>query len=248
MPGSKIETDSGERISQSPPKLGGDWSTLSALNETGCNRASPNGGMLNESVNIGVHMEFQSAESAIGEAICAVEQRRAEASQLEAEVTGLFGEFRPGLLRYLSSFGLLPEDREEIVQEVFVLLFLHLRAEKSRSNIRGWIFRVAHNLGLKRRENIHRILKTVSPLNPQAESQLDAAPDPEQHLASFQRWTRILAVVNVLPEQDRRCLYLRAEGFRYRDIASILDISLGGVALSLARSLSRLKTADQRQK
>jgi RNA polymerase sigma-70 factor, ECF subfamily len=193
-------------------------------------------------------MEFHPAESAIEKAISAgVEQRQyAEASQLEAEVTGLFDEFRPGLLRYLSSFGLLREDGEEIVQEVFVSLFLHLRAGKSRSNIRGWIFRVAHNLGLKRRESIHRNLRTVSSLDPQSESQLDAAPDPEQHLASFQRWTRILAIVNVLPEQDRRCLYLRAEGLRYRDIANILDMSLGGVALSLARSLSRLKRADQR--
>jgi RNA polymerase sigma-70 factor (ECF subfamily) len=193
-------------------------------------------------------MELYPAESVIGKAISAgVDQPGcAEPSQLEAEITGLFDEFRPGLLRYLSSFGLLREDGEEIVQEVFVLLFLHLRAGKPRSNIRGWIFRVAHNLGLKRRESIHRLMKTVLPLDPQSESQLDAAPDPEQHLASFQRWTRILAVVNVLPEQDRRCLYLRAEGLRYRDIAHILDTSLGGVALSLARSLARLKKVDQR--
>jgi RNA polymerase sigma-70 factor (ECF subfamily) len=83
-------------------------------------------------------------------------------------------------------------------------------------------------------------------LNVNAESQPDEAPDPEQHLALFQQWKRVLAIVNVLPEQDRRCLYLRAEGLRYRDIAQILDMSLGGVALSLARSLSRLKKADQR--
>jgi RNA polymerase sigma-70 factor, ECF subfamily len=193
-------------------------------------------------------VDFHSAESAIGKALAAtVEDRKcAEPSQLEAEVTGLFDDFRPGLLRYLSSFGLLREDGEEIVQEVFVLLFLHLRAGKSRSNIPGWIFRVAHNLGLKRRESIHRVLKIVSPLDPQAESQPDAAPDPEQYLALFQQWKRVLAVVNVLPEQDKRCLYLRAEGLRYRDIAHILDMSLGGVALSLTRSLSRLKKADQR--
>src|SRR5215469_14166562 len=118
-------------------------------------------------------MEFHPAESATGKAIsAAVERKSAEPSQLEAEVTGLFDEFRPGLLRYLSSFGLLREDGEEIVQEVFVLLFLHLRAGKSRSNIRGWIFRVAHNLGLKRRQTIHRTLKSISALNEYPESQL----------------------------------------------------------------------------
>src|SRR5215475_10888512 len=138
-------------------------------------------------------MEFHSAESAIQKAVSARvdDWNYAGPSQLETEVTGLFDQFRPGLLRYLSSFGLLPEDGEEIIQEVFVSLFLHLRAGKSRSNLRGWVFRVAHNLGLKRRESVHRILKTVSPLDEHSESQLDAAPDPEQQFALFQRQERI---------------------------------------------------------
>jgi len=193
-------------------------------------------------------MEFHSTESAIDCVISAgaAQRRYAEPSPLETEVTGLFDEFRPGLLRYLSSFGLSREDCEEIVQEVFVSLFLHLRAAKSRSNLRGWIFRVAHNKGLKRRQRIQRILKNVSALNEYSESQLGAVPDPEQHFASLQRWERILTIVNFLSEKDRRCLYLRAEGLRYREIASVLDMSLGGVALSLARSLSRLQKVDRR--
>ena len=136
-------------------------------------------------------------------------------------------------------------DAEEIIQEAFLSLFLHLRAGKPRSNIRGWIFRVAQNLGLKRREKNHRALKIIAdPDECPVESQLDAAPDPEQQISSLQRRTRLLAVLNALPEQDRQCLYLRAEGLRYREIAQVLDISLGGVALSLARSLSRLGRAD----
>jgi len=50
----------------------------------------------------------------------------------------------------------------------------------------------------------------------------------------------------VLPEEDRRCLVLRAEGLRYREIASVLEISLGSVALSLERSLTRLARVVQR--
>ena len=47
-------------------------------------------------------------------------------------------------------------------------------------------------------------------------------------------------VVGALPEQDRRCLFLRAEGLRYREIAETLDMSLGAVSISLARSLARI--------
>jgi RNA polymerase sigma-70 factor (ECF subfamily) len=53
-------------------------------------------------------------------------------------------------------------------------------------------------------------------------------------------------VVQALPEQDRRCLFLRAEGLRYREIAAILDMSLGAVSLSLGRSLARIARAAER--
>jgi RNA polymerase sigma-70 factor (ECF subfamily) len=166
---------------------------------------------------------------------------------LEAEVTGLFDELRDPVIRYLTSFGLSMQDGEEVTQEVFLSLFLHLRDGKPRSNIRGWVFRVAHNLGLKRRERNQRTLRIVEQSNARTmESYVDAVPGPEEHVSSRQQRARLLAIVHALPEQDRRCLYLRAEGLRYREIAHVLGISLGSVALSLARSLARLVEAGRR--
>jgi RNA polymerase sigma-70 factor (ECF subfamily) len=57
---------------------------------------------------------------------------------------------------------------------------------------------------------------------------------------------RLQAVVRALPEQDRLCLFLRAEGLRYREIAGILDVSLGAVSISLARSLARIARTAER--
>jgi RNA polymerase sigma-70 factor, ECF subfamily len=78
------------------------------------------------------------------------------------------------------------------------------------------------------------------------EPALDPRPNPEAQLATSQHQERLLAVIEALPEQDRRCLYLRAEGLRYREIARILDISLGAVSGSLARSLARIARAAER--
>jgi DNA-directed RNA polymerase specialized sigma24 family protein len=44
-----------------------------------------------------------------------------------------------------------------------------------------------------------------------------------------------LEATEALPEQDSRCLSLRAEGLRYSEIAGVLDMSLGAVSMSLAR-------------
>src|SRR5580704_9827438 len=75
----------------------------------------------------------------------------ARPSKLEEEVVALFEQLRSPLLRYLLSFRIAVPDAEEIVQEVFLSLFQHLRQGKSRANLQGWLFRVAHNLALKKR-------------------------------------------------------------------------------------------------
>jgi RNA polymerase sigma-70 factor (ECF subfamily) len=169
-----------------------------------------------------------------------------EPSEIEREVMDLFEQFRNPLLRYAFSFGVPVHDAEEIVQEVFLSLFRHLQAGKSRRNLRGWVFRVAHNLALKQRYANQRLCDKTASDWMLAEEQSDPAPNPEEHLSSSQRQRRLLAVVEVLPEADQGCLRLRAEGLRYREIASALGMSLGAVSISLTRSLARLTRADGR--
>jgi len=159
----------------------------------------------------------------------------------EQQLVQLFDELRSPLLRYLLALGLRAQDGEEVIQEVFLALFQHLQRGRSRENLRGWIFRVAHHLGLKRRLANCREAAHVPAAWP------DPAENPEQQLLSSQRQKRLAAVLRALPEQDQWCLWMRAEGLRYREIAEALDISLGSVSASLARSLARLSRADECQ-
>jgi RNA polymerase sigma-70 factor, ECF subfamily len=162
-------------------------------------------------------------------------------SAIEAEVVALFDQFRERLLRYLLTFGLAASDAEEVIQDVFLALFLHLRNGKPRDNLRGWLFRVAHNEALKRRRRV-RALEDLAA----GESIAEPSPNPEDQLMSTQKQQRLLAAFHALAERDRRCLWLRAEGLNYREIASVLDMSLGAVAISLTRSLARLARSVER--
>jgi RNA polymerase sigma-70 factor, ECF subfamily len=170
----------------------------------------------------------------------------AEPSEIEREVMALFEQFRTPLLRYALSFGLPVHDAEEVIQEVFLSLFRHLQLGRSRKNLRGWIFRVAHNLALKQRYANQRSCDKAASDWTIAEEQVDPSPNPEEHLSLAQRRRRLLAVVDALTEADQSCLRLRAEGLRYREIASVLGMSLGAVSISLTRSLARLVRADGR--
>jgi RNA polymerase sigma-70 factor (ECF subfamily) len=157
----------------------------------------------------------------------------------------LFDEMRRPLFRYLASFALPPADVEEIVQDCFLALFQHLQQGKARTNLKGWLFRVGHNLALRRRRDDRRDRQnfpgsTISP----SDIVIDPGPDPEGQFAAKQTQEALLAVVDALSDQDRRCLYLRAEGLRYREIAEVLDLSISTVSVSLARSLARICRAN----
>lgn len=172
--------------------------------------------------------------------------RSAKPSQIERQVMELFEQLRDPLLRYALSFGISVHDAEEVTQEVFLSLFRHLQLRRSRKNLRGWIFRVGHNLALKQLYANQKLHAKTTSDRTIAEQQSDPTPDPEQQVSSTQRRDRLLAVVHALPQADQGCLRLRAEGLRYREIATALGMSLGAVSISLTRSLARLIRADGR--
>ena len=166
-------------------------------------------------------------------------------AKLHEEIANVFDQLRDPLLRYLWTFGLEVPDGEEVLQDVFLSLFRHLERGKPVDNVRGWLFRVAHNLALRRRDRARRAAETQFDTGNEDRT-ADPAPNPEDRMADRQTRQRVLAVVEALPEQDRRCLFLRAEGLRYREIAGILDMSLGAVSVSLSRSLARIARSAER--
>lgn len=150
----------------------------------------------------------------------------------------MYGQWRAPLVRYLAAMGLPDADAEDIAQEVFLALCHHLRRDGGQENLRGWVFRVGHNLALKRREQMGRAVEAIDVCDP--------APSPEELALLSRRRERLQAVVAALPERDRWCLLLRAEGLRYREIAEVVDVSLGSVSASLARSVGKLAEVEGR--
>jgi RNA polymerase sigma-70 factor (ECF subfamily) len=163
---------------------------------------------------------------------------------VEASVLALFDRSAPSLLRYAASFGLNADETEDIVQDAFLALFRHLHLGRARTNLTGWLFQVTHNLALKRRQQTIRLARTRSAGEIPFESRHDPALNPEERLLRDERRRRLRAVFNALPDRERRCLFLRAEGLTYRDIAKALSVSLGSVSKALTRAVSRLMHAD----
>ena len=183
------------------------------------------------------------SDSALDLPLIAVDRSDVVMRSAEDEVLRLFDRSAPSLLRYVASCGLSAGDCEDVVQDVFVALFRHLRLGRSRENLRAWLFQVAHNLALKQRARLRR--RATQAWDEAAHDRADPSPGPEALLVRHQRRGRMRPVLRALPARDRHCLFLRAEGLRYREIAESLGMSLGGVAKSLARSIARLVNVDR---
>lgn len=160
------------------------------------------------------------------------------------QVVDLYAQLQPKLLTHLRGLGLTTEDAEDVMHESFLRLLRHLLEVRADGNLRGWVFRVAYNLSM----DVHRANRHYQQgWQPDSEGVLlhfddpaDPAPGPEDMVIHQERLERLQNAVLQLTVQQRNCLLLRAEGLRYREIASRLGISIQRVAKLLDRSTSQL--------
>jgi RNA polymerase sigma-70 factor (ECF subfamily) len=159
-------------------------------------------------------------------------------SALRERVGGLYEESRDDVYRYLLTLGLYPPAAQEAAQEVFLRLYAVLRKGEEIRNPRAWVFRVAHNLGLKTRAR----QGAEMPFDPDARRRLAAVTEtPESELMESERMSRFHQAVEGLSEQQRRCLFLRLEGLSYPEIGGALGISASAVGEFLRRATAQLR-------
>ena len=153
-----------------------------------------------------------------------------------------YEDARDDVFRYLITLGLHPPQAQEATQEVFLRFYRATRNGEEIRNVRAWVFRVAHNLGL----NIRAQEDFTRPFDPEVEEKLrDPAQTPEFSLLERERMLQLHRAVEALSPQQQQCLRLRAQGLRYHEIAETIGISISTVSEFLQRAIQRLRKATQ---
>lgn len=179
----------------------------------------------------------------------------------QADVAGtaglreLFLELRVPICRYLISLGLDKAEAEDAAQESFLRLCQrgfggshpvaqeqNPRGNGGAQNIRGWMFRVAHNLARdEQRRRKRRPAEQLEDDQGLVIEQKETRQTPEEHLLERERDARLQWALAKLPEEQRQCLHLRAEGLKYREISEVLDTSISTVAEWVQKGLKQLE-------
>jgi RNA polymerase sigma-70 factor, ECF subfamily len=158
-----------------------------------------------------------------------------EEKELQARLLELYASARPALANYIRQMVRSAAEAEDIVQSAFLKTF-DQAADRRIDNLRGWLYRVAHNLAidsLRRRAFHEDAVSEWVHTKPKVTS-----TSAEQ--SSINRQAVELAL-QLLNERERACLLLRADGLSYAEIGETLDISAKSVSVYLTRALKKVR-------
>lgn len=157
-------------------------------------------------------------------------------------IIDLYDHLRPSLRAYLYCLGMRSDQAEDVIQDTFLRLVRHGLEREQGDSLRAWVFRVAHNLSM----DVHRSQRRCSQGKDEEprlaiREHADPRPSPEQQVILDERMRHFEIAFAQLTPKQRQCVLLRAEGFRYREIAATLGISVQRVGELMQRSISLLE-------
>jgi RNA polymerase sigma-70 factor (ECF subfamily) len=165
----------------------------------------------------------------------------ADSNKLEQQITQLFETWRFPVYQYLMAVFGNPAEAEDLTQDAFLQLYTTIKSGQTIRNVRFWIFRVAHNLAVNRRKHN----QFITPLDADSWDEIEKLiPDtnlnPEQNILLREKYERLYLGLKRLSMHERQALYLRAEGFLYKEIGEIMNVATPTVGEFLRRGIKKL--------
>jgi RNA polymerase sigma-70 factor (ECF subfamily) len=172
----------------------------------------------------------------------------------ERDCAELYRRFQRRVWALFARRGFTADECADLTQDTFVRVFHAIGDFHFRSRFERWLFEIAANIyrnELRRRGAVKRDVPEESlddVARRQTEGQLDAiavlaSPTPSalDEALHHERRTRLRAAIEDLPPQMRRCLLLRHQGFKYREIGDLMRISIQTVKAHLHQAHTRLE-------
>jgi RNA polymerase sigma-70 factor (ECF subfamily) len=121
---------------------------------------------------------------------------------------------------------------KDLVQDTFIKAYHNILKTDADLSLKAWLYKIATNTALqylRRRKRISFI--------PLLEDTVDLRSSlPENSGNHFEEKLAIAEVMQKIPQEQRVCMMLHfIEGFKYREIAAVLDISEEAVRKRVAR-------------
>lgn len=128
------------------------------------------------------------------------------------------------------------EDALDLCQDAFLKAYQNLKKLDDPSKFAGWLFRIAHN-------EAYSLLRKRKPEDGIDTALLDAAP-MGGHMQPVETALAVESAMTRLSPEQREAVVLKVyQGFKFEEMAEILDIPLSTVKSRLYTALDLLKDA-----
>ena len=129
-------------------------------------------------------------------------------------------------------------DGEDVVQETLAHAFFKLETLEDELRLEAWLFRIAHNRSID-------FLRKRRVIQVPFEEEHGGVHEPEDRVEAGQEvGLAITTLVTHLPPMERACVILKdVLDYSLKDVAEIVDSTVGGVKAALHRGREKLRAA-----
>ena len=169
-------------------------------------------------------------------------QRRIAVYDDEKAYKELFFMFHKSLTQFAFSFVKSREMAKEIVSDVFINIWKGRKHLEEIENLKTYLFISTKNISLKYLLKQHKqVAIAIDSLNIELESK---EIHPEEMMITADMVNKISNAVNQLPPRCKLVYkFIREDGLKYKEVASILTISVKTIDNQLAIALKKIGAA-----
>lgn len=133
------------------------------------------------------------------------------------------------------------QEAEDVVQEVMIKVWVKRKEMHTYLNMEAWCMRLTKNLSLDRLRARSR--GRMDPLPEKLDLPASAAtPDRLAEQRDMLNWVH--EIIDELPEKQKMAIQLRdIDGYSYKEIADIMEVSMDQVKVNLFRARKRIRTS-----
>jgi RNA polymerase sigma-70 factor, ECF subfamily len=158
----------------------------------------------------------------------------------------VFEKYYDGLCLYAESILHEHFAAEEIVEELFIYLWVHFRENPIGTSVKHYLFRAVHNNSLKYIDKLKKEKKISETIDYRFYDQEFLHPvalnQPMSDLITQELEKKASETIELLPPQCREIYCLnRFENLSYSEIAKVLNITTGTVKTQMSRAFQKFR-------
>ena len=155
----------------------------------------------------------------------------------------LVKRYKDHIIYFISRYTKNTQIAEDISQDVFVYILLHKDQYDFKYSFKTYLYMIAKCRAINYLKKEKRIIKTCDLNNLYIEDN-----DLEEIIYKNEKSKNIRKVINKLNPDYQAVIYLASlEGFKYKEVAKIMDKNVGQVKVMLNRAKRKLKEALERE-